>query len=376
MLKSETLELQGLIAAPSQVCGAFRLVPLIRQNKCSDVHLFLDKYDRLPSRVKLDDHTEYWSIIPHGFILDWSGNESSTLAVSAQIRKAGAQVSGRWPVVQNFDKMVKRINNKSIRMLPMHLSMEYFLGLCFGGPGIAWDEYSEYACRVGLGFRIEWSTCGRSLYQFEQALRQFEINDGQVGVLVYAAEELASAFVVPTPEDYRAVHNSLLEDFYGNLIYHYALSYASQDLRNKFDFAEARVLSDLRQGLSDARKEWSEFSRRCMAGHLCGRSIGTESIYKAGSLLLQRFMTELDLNTANTVGERLVRPDGELLYLKTYRLDRDQARRAWWLSQLAKHDWHLQSTAKELNMEYTVLLEKIDNAGFGYLLKNTRFFQK
>lgn len=31
--------------------------------------------------------------------------------------------------------------------------------------------------------------------------------------------------MVPTPEDYRLLHKSLLEDFYGELIYQYALLY-------------------------------------------------------------------------------------------------------------------------------------------------------
>jgi hypothetical protein len=53
----------------------------------------------------------------------------------------------------------------------------------------------------------------------------FEICDRQVGVLLFVAESLASAFVVPTPEDYRQLHTSLLEDFYGELLYQYSLLY-------------------------------------------------------------------------------------------------------------------------------------------------------
>ena len=56
----------------------------------------------------------------------------------------------------------------------------------------------------------------------EDALRVFEIHPGQCGVLVYAADALAAAFVVPHPDDYRALHPTLIQDLYGELIYHYA----------------------------------------------------------------------------------------------------------------------------------------------------------
>jgi hypothetical protein len=50
-------------------------------------------------------------------------------------------------------------------------------------------------------------------------LRVFEIHEGQCGVLVFVADHLASAFVVPHPEDYRLLHRTLIEDFYGELIF-------------------------------------------------------------------------------------------------------------------------------------------------------------
>ncbi len=152
-------------------------------------------------------------------------------------------------------------------------------------------------------------------------------------------------------------------------------NYSAQDLRTEFDFSGAKNISDLRIGLHKARTHWAEFSAEGMAADLLDRQINTDTIYQAGVLRLQRFITELDLNRANTVGERLVRPDGEVLYLKTYRLAQDQARRAWWLTQLSRHDRHLEATAASLKMTTVDLVKGLDKAGFGYLLKRTKMLK-
>ena len=121
--------------------------------------------------------------------------------------------------------MRKRESKNQLRFLPLHLAMEGFLSMFFSGPDIAWSEYSKYAISHGLGCRYETAVEGRFISRLEDALRVFEIHPKQVGVLIFVAEALASAFVVPTPEDYRLLHASLLEDFYGELIFLYGLLY-------------------------------------------------------------------------------------------------------------------------------------------------------
>ena len=74
-----------------------------------------------------------------------------------------------------------------------------------------------------LDCRFESSFSGHYIPGLEDALRVFEIHETQVGVLVFVAEAFTSAFAVSTPEDYRTLHTSLLEDFYGELIYQYGL---------------------------------------------------------------------------------------------------------------------------------------------------------
>ncbi len=367
MKTPDVFTLKGLRAAPAQVTGAFRLVPLIRENLCSDIRLGLEKYDREFARVSLDDRTEYWSFIPHGFVLDW-GKGPSSITVGGQIRKQRTTKQQGWFAIRNEHRMVKRRSSTAVRILPLHLSMEYFLGLAFAGPKINWPEFSKFVRDYGLGFRSEMFTRGHWLYRFDEAIRTFEINEGQVGMLVYAADELASLFVVPTPEDYRLVHKTLLEDFFGNLIYDYAVYYQSSKIDSTFNFDRVTDVRGLRRTLHFARDEWAKFSTDVMASNLVDRSIQKDVIYKPGNLQLERFMTELVLNGVNSIGERIVRADGELLYAKTYRLDADQTKRAWLLSGLERNDWNLHATADSLQMEVKELVRSLERAGFGYIL--------
>lgn len=85
------------------------------------------------------------------------------------------------------------------------------------------DRVGTRALRHGLSPRVEEAYTGAAVRGLEDALRIFEIHAGQCGVLVYVADALAVAFVVPHPADYRALHGTFVHDLYGELIYHYAL---------------------------------------------------------------------------------------------------------------------------------------------------------
>lgn len=85
---------------------------------------------------------------------------------------------------------------------------------------------------------------------------------------------------------------------------------------------------------------------------------------------LQRFITDLQLKSKNHIGEAIVRADGQLEYLKTYRLSEAQTRRAYLLSQLATHGWNLNDTAAALNQSREDFVYRLEKAGFGYLLNN------
>jgi hypothetical protein len=246
--------------------------------------------------------------------------------------------------------------------------MEGFLALYFGGPDIAWQEYTRRAIATGLSPRSESSRPGATIEGLDDALRTFEIHEGQVGVLLFVADALASAFVTPHPADYRALHRSLLEDFYGELIHQYARLYDSATkIAPEVEESEVASLADLRTQLERMRAQWSEF-QHLMAGGLLGQPVASQRIYQAGPFQLERFITSLKLSQENHIGEAIVRDDGTVEYLKTFRLSAHQVRRTYLLRCLATNNWNLAATATELRCTTDELIVRIARAGFEYLL--------
>jgi hypothetical protein len=266
-------------------------------------------------------------------------------------------------------RMARREDTHRLRFLPLNLAMEGFLALHFGGPDIAWEEYSRTALRNGLGCRSESSYSGHQIAGLADALRVFEIHEQQVGVLIFVADALASAFVVSHPDDYRALHQTLIEDFYGELIYRYGYLYPNPiRMETTIDEQKISSLADIRQELENMRTEWADF-QTVMAEGILERQVISHNVYKIGHFQLQRFITELQLQQENHIGEAIVREDGTLEYLKTYRLSQAQVRRANLLNQLATHQWNISATAKALDLTYEQFILRLEKAGFGYLVK-------
>lgn len=370
----ETLTLNGLTIAPSQVRGTVRLVPLLRRDAPGDLRLAKRAYREDVAVVSLDGPLlapgiKYMSYVPHGLVLSWNSDGSAVAAFGAGLAAAdGKRFAGSWASLRVLPRMAKREARNQLRFLPMHLAMEGFLGLYFSGPEIAWSEYSRRAIRRGLDPRSETAYGGEEIVGFEDALRTFEIHEDQVGVLVFVADALASAFVTPHPHDYRALHRTLLQDFYGELIYQYGLLYDDVlPLEVALDADTIGGLADLRAALGRVRTDWADF-QGFMAHNLLGRPVRAERVYQAGPFTLQRFVTDLGLTGENHIGEAIVRDDGRLEYLKTYRLSAAQTRRAYLLQLLAEADWHLDTAAHQLRVTRDDFVLRLEKAGFGYLL--------
>jgi hypothetical protein len=270
--------------------------------------------------------------------------------------------------VRLLSRMARREEDRRLRFLPLHLSMEGFLSLFFSGPAVAWREYSR-RFRAG-GFRWRWETAvpGPALPDLADALRVFEIHEQQVGVLVFVAEALAWAFVVPTPEDYRGLHTTLLQDFYGELLYQYGSLYKTVSPIEITLHAESiENLTALREALNGIRADWAAF-QSLMADNLLSRTLTVRGIYSAGPFTLQRFMTDLHPAEENHIGEAIIRDNGDIEYLKTYRLSAAQTRRAYLLSRLAAHQWDIEATAADQSCSYDELVHRLERAGFGYIL--------
>lgn len=359
-----TLRLQGLEVAPPQVCGAFRLVPLLRTRPCGDVRLQVHGLDRD------GEDPDGWSFVPHGLIVDWSDGDS-VATMGGQVRRRGEGGSA-WTGARHKRGASRREGRTTLRFLPLQMALDGLLALHFGRPRIAWKELSTDAFGgSGLAERYETSVVGRSIAGFEDAVRTFEVHERQVGVLVFVADALASVFVVPAAADYRRLHRTLLDRFYGQLVSQYALLYPTPPSDLLPELANARDLAGLRTALTGVREQWDRATRELLLADLMApdRSLRTERVLEAGPLLLERFVTDLDPARENHIGERLVRGDGEILYLETYRLSAAQTRRAHLLAQLAANAWHLAETARSLRTTEPDLVARIEKAGFGALLR-------
>jgi hypothetical protein len=370
----EPLELRGLELAPSQVYGGVRLVPVLRREVREDLRLGKREYRDDAMVVSLDGElmapgVKYISYVPHGLVMSWSDDGSPAAAFGTQLQAPDGKRLTRGPfAVRVAHRMARREAKNQLRFLPLHLAMEGFLALHFGGPQIAWTEYSRQALTHGLDPRSEGSVSGAWIHGLEDALRVFEIHTQQVGVLVFVADALASAFVVPHPEDYALLHRSLIADFYGPLLYQYSLHATALRLEASINAFRVSSLAELRAELGELRAEWSQLHHDMSRG-LLGKGVHRERVYRAGPFQLQRFITALDLADENHLGEAIVRDSGELEYLKTYRLSAAQSRRAFLLQRLAAHQWNLDATAASFGQSKDELVRRMEKAGFGYLLK-------
>lgn len=199
----------------------------------------------------------------------------------------------------------------------------------------------------------------------------FELHPGQCGLLVYVADALAATFVVPHPDDYLALHRSLLLDLYGELIHHYGtLSAPVPDFRADLRPAgPIRSLAGLRAAVEEEERAWARFHDLTMAGGLLGVEHRRQVVYRLDRFTLSRFLPDFRPKQENHIGETITDETGRVAYLKTFRLSESQVRRGHLLDRLAAHDWHLPATAASLGITEAQLGLRLESAGFGGLLR-------
>ena len=364
------LSLDGLTALPAQVWGGVRLVPLVRDRPIAGLRLHRQVYESEPAVVALDAKSYYASYIPHGFVATWTGDGSLAAAYGTQLTKDGATTSVGCMPLRLHRRMAKRVDKNRLRFMPLHLALEGYLALHFGGPTMVWDEWSQRAISRGLSPREEQAYRGEDVPDLADALRVFEIHPGQCGVLCYVADALAAAFVVPHPDDYRALHPTLLLDLYGELIYHYAmLAMPVQRFHAAISDTHVRTLADLRAAAGRQRADWAAFHDSTMAAGLLEPSYDIRRVYRLGDFTLSRFLPGFRRGEPNHIGELITDRRGTTAYLKTFRLSEKQTRRGYLLTQLAANDWHLADTATAMRLSEAELGMRIQSAGFGALLR-------
>ncbi|MQY19761.1 ARPP-2 domain-containing protein [Nocardia macrotermitis] len=360
-----TLDLTGLDAGPAQVWGGVRLVPLLRERPVAGLRLHAELYDEDYGVVDLG-RTQYISYIPHGFVADWGGDGGASAAYGTQL---GVDRPERM-AVRSHRRMARRQDRTRLRFLPQHLALEGYLALHFGGPTVAWSEWSQRALRHGLSPRIEESYLGTQVRGLADALRVFEIHPRQCGVMVYVADALAAAFVAPHPADYRSLHASLVQDLYGELIHHYAyLMPPVPEFPVRLPDAEIGSLAELRTAAARQQDEWARFHDETMAIGLTDEEYTWDRVYRMRSFTLSRFRPPFRLKRENHIGETITDAQGRIAYLKTFRLSENQIRRGHLLTRLAAHDWRISATATELGITEAQLGLRLKSSGFGHLLR-------
>lgn len=382
------LDFTGLTARPAQVWGGVRLVPLVREEPVPGLQLHREVYDRF-GEVLVSPGVSYVSYIPHGLVADWSGERPAERAATqpaTQSAAYGTQLDTSRPTamaVERHHRMVKRHPSKGkkgqpagavarCRFLPLHLAMEGYLALHFGGPTIAWHEWSREAVRQGLSPRSEAAYLGLDVPGLADALRVFEIHPDQCGVMVYVADALAAAFVVPHPDDYRALHPTLLQDMYGELIHQYGyFGGPVPDFEARLgDGRHIATLPDLRAAARGQERAWSESHDTVMARELLGRSYSFERVRRMASFDMYRFLPPFRVDSdGQHIGELITDHKGRTAYLKTFRLAPAQIRRGHLLNSLADNDWHLRRTADRLGTTPEEIVRRVRAAGFGSLLR-------
>ncbi|MFF2348733.1 hypothetical protein ACFVVL_03010 [Kitasatospora sp. NPDC058115] len=370
------LDLGGLDTRPAQVWGGVRLVPLVRPEPIADLRLHRELYEEEYTGVPVGRRTSYHSYIPHGFVADWTRDGTPAAAYGTRLdAPAGSACAAGVPPerirVRAPRRLAKRESRTRLRFLPLHLALEGYLALHFGGPSVAWEQWSERALRHGLSPRAEEAYAGDQVRGLADALRVFELHPGQCGLVVYVADALAAAFVVPHPDDYRALHRTLLLDLYGELIHHYALLSAPvpdfrADLRAAGPIGST---ADLRAAVEGQERAWAAFHDRTMAGDLLDASYRAREVRRLGRFTLARFLPEFKPRRENHIGEAITDEHGRTAYLKTFRLSEPQVRRGHLLDRLAAHDWHLPSAAAALGLTEAQLGVRLEGAGFGALLR-------
>jgi hypothetical protein len=365
-----TIKLDGLETRPAQVWGSVRLVPLVREEPVPNLRLHRRVYEEPVSVVDVGDAV-YVSFVPHAFVATWSdGDQTQAASYGTRLLERDTRAAPPRMPVRFTRRMARKAGKDRLRFLPLHLAVEGYLALHFGGPEIAWEEWSRRAVAHGLSPRCEETYLGRQVQGLEDALRIFEIHPGQCGVMVYVADALASAFVVPHPDDYRALHPTLVEDLFGELVYMYGLLGApAGDLSTPLDDTEIRSLDDLRTAVTLRQEEWAAFHDRVMADQLFDEEGSHQVVQYLNGFELSRFMPSFALRRENHIGETITDEDGRLAYMKTFRLSEAQVKRGYLLKRLAEHDWRLGATAAALGADKAALALRLERAGFGYLLR-------
>ncbi|GAA1668485.1 hypothetical protein GCM10009830_12870 [Glycomyces endophyticus] len=351
----------GLETRPGQVWGQIRLVPLVRERPVEGL--------RIHPGALADTGTPRdgcW-YVPHGLTAEWTGDGSGVPELGTALRMPTTTVHGsRRPRAKS--KFGER--RTRVRFVPRRGALETYLPIAFKAPVIAWEEWSTRAFRHGIAPQPDRTHLGFLVDGLGDALRVFEIHPGQCGVLVYVADALSGVLVTPHPDDYRALHPTLIEDSYGELIWRYSMLYHSApEFEPRLDASEVDSIADLRAQVAAVQRDWAEFHDGTLAGGLLGPDYHFAEAYAMAGFRLVRYRPSFSAGTETHVGEAILDAKGRPAFLQSFRLSETQVRRGRLLEALAANEWHLDRTADHLGLTRPALVALLHNSGLDWMLR-------
>jgi hypothetical protein len=355
------LTFAGLETRPGQVWGAVRIVPLVRNAPVEGLRMH-------PGALPDTDlpRNGCW-YVPHGLTAEWTGDGSAVPAFGTALRMPTSTVDGsRKPKAKpKFGERRTRV-----RFVPRRGALETYLPLAFSAPVIAWPEWSRLAYTQSMTPTPDRTQSGLLVDGLADALRIFEIHPGQCGVLVYVADALAGVLVTPHPDDYRALHPTLVEDSYGELIWRYAMLHASvQDFEARIDASKVASLADLRAQTIAFRRHWAEFHDGTLAAGLLDPEYHFTETYAMADFSLVRYRPSFETGRETHVGEAILDANGRPAFLQSFRLSETHIRRGRLLEALAANEWHLDKTAETLALATPALVALLHNSGLDWMLR-------
>jgi len=341
------LSLKYLSFAYPQSYGAVTIIPVIREKQSSSLRVSRAVFKQSTAVVALPDG-HYTSFIPHGFLIH-DNDERATARFANQTELLNKRAAHSNKGHSLHTKLIKRIGNNAVRILPMHQAMESLLTLAFSPPKTLHRELRADTFRFGMEFNCEYSYPSDCVRGFAEALKIFEIHDGQVGTIVLVNGKLASCFIVPHANDYKELHDSVLLDHFGELIVDYShCDYADIDPPLQIDKDKVSSLSDLETALNTAKAQQESMLQEVIK-ELFETTTYHKKHYKLGASTLSSFHTELSSSENQHIGEAIL-ASGEIQFLKSYALDQRQAEKARILKTLETHDWMISDCTNALGL--------------------------
>lgn len=355
----------GLTPGWGQSWGALRLVPLLRAEPILDLRLATYRAETYSVQIEGRDPcrgVHYTGYLPYGLVVDWTADARPVVTTQTAL---GARNLAK--VARPLDRrLVREVDKNRLRMFPLHLAIEGFLGLAFGGPDILEEAWSRTLVYNGLSPRSEAALSGEAMPDLAEALRVFEVVPGQCGALIYLGGVLAQVLVVPHPGDYLALHRALLEDVWGPELRYFSEIVAPEP---EFRLDPVDTLQGLRAAFEATYALWTQAEAE-PSQVFWDQPLASQKVKTAGPYTLHRFFTPLGEATAH-LGEVMVGRQGQVAYLKSYRLDQTQRRRGHILATLDRAGWDKKKAADILMMPEATLDAELVHLGLGWMLRKT-----